>query len=100
MKTTQLNEKQIAQWSRNWQAEGARLGFLAKEPALDEPEHETANCSRCDAVLTYELQKGFTELESFQGAADSAEWEERNRELLCPICLERDSFYRDENLGR
>lgn len=106
MKTTQLNEKQIAQWSQNWNAQGERLGLLVKETVapINEPEYETAKCSRCPAVLTYPLQPGCSELESFMGACDSEDWVTRNTvdgiRLLCASCAEKDQFYRDENLGR
>lgn len=64
------------------------------------PIFETVKCSRCPEILTYELQPGFSELESMFGAADSEDWETRNRELLCPRCVEHDQFYRDETQGR
>jgi hypothetical protein len=34
VKTTQLNERQIAKWTRDWLKEGAANGFLVEHPAI------------------------------------------------------------------
>lgn len=66
-----------------------QIDRLREVVPITEPFYNWVKCSRCPEVLTYDLQPGCTELESFQGAADSKDWTVRGNEVLCRDCLKR-----------